>query len=169
MVVYCVYSLCFLCFFVLCISQPKKSRGVLLYRHMKCLVPWVPPEFLLALSRTLSLRSDLCHGSLFLRYPAIDIVWRGPVFLALGFLRPLALRSSTWWSPSPGWCSVQSFSWTSVLPFLTLTHALPVYNTPPVVSALASNPNGEFVTVLRLRSLCFYSFTIRHPAIRVND
>ena len=30
--------------------------------------------------------------------------------------------------------------------------ALTVYNTPPVVSALASNPNGEFVTVLCLRS-----------------
>ena len=41
---------------------------------------------------------------------------------------------------------------TSVLLFLTLTHALTVYNTPPVVSALASNPNGEFVTVLCLRS-----------------
>ena len=97
------------------------------------------------------------HDSLFLRYPAIDIVWRGPVFLALGFLRHLALRGSTWWSPSPGWCSIQSFSRKSVLPFLTLTHALPVYNTPPVVSALASNPNGEFVTVLCLRSLCLGS------------
>ena len=92
------------------------------------------------------------HDSLFLRYPAIDIVWRGPVFLALGFLRHLALRGSAWWSPGPGWCSHQSFSRTSVLPFLTLTHALTVYDTPPVVSALASNPNGEFVTVLCLRS-----------------
>ena len=109
------------------------------------------------------------HYSLFLRYPAIGIVWRGPVFLALGFLRHLALRGSAWWFPSPGWCSIQSFSRTSVLPFLTLTHALPVYNNTPVVSALASNPNGEFVTVLCLRSLCFYCFTIAHPAIRVND
>ena len=92
------------------------------------------------------------HDSLFLRYPAIDIVWRGPVFLALGFLGHLSLRGSAWWSPGPGWCSHQSFSRTSVLPFLTLTHALTVYNTPPVVSALASNPNGEFVTVLCLRS-----------------
>ena len=92
------------------------------------------------------------HDSLFLRYPAIDIVWRSPVFLALGFLRCLALRGSAWWSPSPGWCSIQSFSRTSVLPFLTLSHALTVYDTPPVVSALASNPNGEFVTVLCLRS-----------------
>ena len=57
---------------------------------------------------------------------AIDIVWRGPVSLALGFLRPLALRGSAWWSPSPGWCSIQSFSRTSVLPFLTLTHQLTV-------------------------------------------
>ena len=66
------------------------------------------------------------HDSLFLRYPAIDIMWRGPVSLALGFLRPLALRGSAWWSPSPGWCSIQSFSRTSVLPFLTLTHPLTV-------------------------------------------
>ena len=92
------------------------------------------------------------HDSLFLRYPAIDIVWRGPVFLALGFLRHLALRGSAWWSPGPGWCSHQSFSRTSVLPVLTLTHALTSYNTPPVLSALASNPYGEFVTVLCLRS-----------------
>ena len=43
------------------------------------------------------------------------------------------------------------------------------YHTPPVVSALALNPNGEFVSVLCLRSLCFYSFTIAHLAIQVND
>ena len=92
------------------------------------------------------------HDSLFLRYPAIDIVWHGPVFLALGFLRHLALRGYAWWSPGLGWCSRQSFSRTSVLPFLTLTHALTVYDTPPVVSALASNPYGEFVTVLCLHS-----------------
>ena len=92
------------------------------------------------------------HDSLFLRYPAIDIVWRGPVFLALGFLRHLALRGSAWWSPGPFWCSLHSFSRTSVLPFLTLTHALTVYITPPMVLALASNPNGKFVTVLCLRS-----------------
>ena len=92
------------------------------------------------------------HDSLFLRYPAIDIVWRGPVFLTLGFLRHFALLGYAWWSPSPGWCSHQSFSRTSVLPLLTLTHALTVYNTPPVVSALASHPNGEFVAVLCLRS-----------------
>ena len=60
LVVSCVFfSLCFLCFFVLCVSQPKKSRGVMLYGHVQCRVPWVPPEFVLALSRTLSLRSDL--------------------------------------------------------------------------------------------------------------
>ena len=79
-------------------------------------------------------------------------MWRVPVFLALGFLRQLALRGSAWWSPSFGWCSVRSFSRTSVLPFLALTHALTVYNSPPVLSALASTPNGEFVTVLCLGS-----------------
>ena len=42
------------------------------------------------------------HDSLFLRYPAIDIVWRGPVFLALGFVRYPALRGSAWWSPGLG-------------------------------------------------------------------
>ena len=102
------------------------------------------------------------HDSLFLRYPAIDIVWRGPVFLALGFLRHLALRGSAWWSPGLGWCSRQSFSRTSVLPFLTLTHALTVYNTPPVVSPLASNPYGECVTVLCLRS--HHYLTVSGPA-----
>ena len=66
------------------------------------------------------------HSSLFLWYPAIDIVWRGPVFLALGFLRHLALRGSALWSPSLGWCSIQSFSQTSVVPFLILTHTLTV-------------------------------------------
>ena len=64
----------------------------------------------------------------------------------------LALRGSAGWSPGLGWCSRQSFSRMSVLPFLTLTHALTVYNTPPVVSALASNPYGVFGTVLCLRS-----------------
>ena len=55
----CLFSFCFLCFFVLCMSQPIKSRGVVLCGHMKCRGSWVPPEFLLALSRTLSLSSDL--------------------------------------------------------------------------------------------------------------
>ena len=74
-----------------------------------------------------------------------------PCLLALGFQRHLALRGSAWWSPSPGWCSILS-SRTSVLPFLALTLAVTVYDTPPVVSALASTPNGEFVTVLCLCS-----------------
>ena len=55
----CFFSLYFLCFFVLCVSQHKKSRGVVLYGHMKCRGSWIPPEFLLALSGTLSLGSDL--------------------------------------------------------------------------------------------------------------
>ena len=40
------------------------------------------------------------HDSLFLWYPAIDIVWLGPVFLALGSLSHLALRGSVCWSLS---------------------------------------------------------------------
>ena len=55
----CFFSSCFLCFFVLCVSQPKKSRGVMLYGHMEWRVLWVPPGFILSLSRTLSLRSVL--------------------------------------------------------------------------------------------------------------
>ena len=57
----CYYdrSLCFFWLFVLCVSQPKMSRGVVLQGHRKWRVPWIPPEFVLALSRTLSLSSDL--------------------------------------------------------------------------------------------------------------
>ena len=71
-----------------------------------------------------------------------------------------------------------SQSWLVQYPVLLLdvSSALPDFDTsidsyhaPPVVSALASNPNGQFVFVLCLRSLCFYSFTIAHPAILVND
>ena len=32
---YCARSLCFFWFFVLCVSQPKISHGVVLYGHMK--------------------------------------------------------------------------------------------------------------------------------------
>ena len=52
-------ALCFFWFIVLCVSQPKISRGVVLFGHRKCRVPWIPPEFILALSRTLSLDYDL--------------------------------------------------------------------------------------------------------------
>ena len=46
------------------------------------------------------------HDSLFLWYPAIDIVWLGPVFLALGSLSHLALRDSARWSLSHGRCGL---------------------------------------------------------------
>ena len=57
----CYYdrSLCFFWLIVLCVSQPKMSRGVVLYGHRKWRVPWIPPELILSLSRTLSLSSDL--------------------------------------------------------------------------------------------------------------
>ena len=170
MVVYCVFSL-YVSFVSLFYACPSLKSPVGL-----CYMDTWSVECLGFLRDSSSHFPGLCrvvlscsHDSLSLSYAAIDIVWRGPVFLALGFLGHLTLLGSAWWSPSPGWCSIQSFSRTSVLPFLTLTHALPVCNTPPVVSALASNPIGEFVTVLCLRSLCFYSFAIAHPAIRVND
>ena len=100
------------------------------------------------------------HDSLFLRYPAID-----------SFRIPET-------SCSLRVCLVVSKSW--LVQYLVLlpdvSSALPdfdtyidSYHTPPVVSALASNPNGEFVSVLCLRFLCFYFFTIAHPAIRVSD
>ena len=57
----CYYdrSLCFFWLIVLCVSQPKMSRWVVLYGHRKRRVPWNSPEFILALSRTRSLSSDL--------------------------------------------------------------------------------------------------------------
>ena len=57
----CYYdrSLCFFWLIVLCVSQPKMSHWVVLYGHRKRRVPWISPEFILALSRTRSLSSDL--------------------------------------------------------------------------------------------------------------
>ena len=83
------------------------------------------------------------HDSLFLWYPAIDIVWLGPVFLALGSLSHLALRDSARWSLSPGRCSLQSLSQTPSLTLLTPTHDLTftilhlwyrLWHQPPMVS-----------------------------------
>ena len=77
---------------------------------------WVSPRFpghcLLFLTGS--------HDSLFLWYPAIDIVWLGPPFLALGSLSHLALRFSARWSLSHGRCGLQSLSRTPSLPLLTL-------------------------------------------------
>ena len=106
-------------------------RSLFMFLLVHCFMDTGSDECLGFLRNSSSYFPGLCrlvlicsHDSLFLRYPAIDIVCRGPVFLALGFLRHLALCGSAWWSPGPGWCSHQSFSRTSVLPFLTLTHAL---------------------------------------------
>ena len=127
MVVYCVYSL-YVSFVSLYYACPSLKSPVGLF-YMDT---W-SAEGLGFLRNSSSHFPGLCslvltcsHDSLFLGYPAIDIVWRGPVSVALGFVRPLALRGSAWWSPNPGWCSIQSFSRTSVLPFLTLTHTLTV-------------------------------------------
>ena len=145
------------------------SRGVVLYGHMKCRGSWIPPEFLLALSRTLSLHSDLLSRQ---SVPEVSsdrhsVAW------------PCLPRFRIPETPcSPRICLVVSQSWLVQYPVLLpdVSSALPdfdtfidSYHTPPVVSALASNPNGQFFSVLCLRSLCFYSFTIAHPAIRVND
>ena len=110
------------------------------------------------------------HDSLFLWYPAIDIVWLGPVFLALGSLSHLALRGSAWWSRSPGERGLQSLSRTPSLTFLTLTHELTftilclwyqLWHQPPMVSLYCG------VSVFPLLLLLVYNHA--HPAIRFND
>ena len=67
------------------------------------------------------------HDSLFLWYPAIDIVWLGPVFLALGPLSHLALCDSSRWSLSHGRRGLQFLSRTPSLPLLALTHDLTLH------------------------------------------
>ena len=85
---------------------------------------WLPSGFPPRLPGHCRLVLTGSHDSLFLWYPAIDIVWLGPVFLALGSLSHLALRGSAWWSLSPGGCGLQSLSRTPSLTFRTLTHDL---------------------------------------------
>ena len=122
----CLFSLCFLYFFVLRVPALKVPWGCAIWTHEVLRVLGFLRDSSSHFPGLCRLVLTCSPDSLFLRYPAIDIVWRGPVSLALGFLRPLALRGSAWWSPSPGWCSLQTFSRTSVLPFLTLTHTLTV-------------------------------------------
>ena len=107
------------------------------------------------------------HDSLFLWYPAIDIVWLGPVFLALGSLSHLALCDSAWWSLSPGGCSLQSLARTPSLTFLTLTHDLTLtilhlwyqlWHQPPMVSLYYL-----CLFVPSATSACLYLCTSRHP------
>ena len=107
------------------------------------------------------------HDSLFLRYPAIDVVWLGPVSLTFGYLRHLALRDSAWWSLSPGWCSLQSLSRMSRLPFRTLTHDDGLqYSSCGISSGI--NPQWWVCTVCvsmfpLLLLLVYYSGTSRRP------
>ena len=123
---------------------------------------WLPSGFPPRLPGHCRLVLAGSHDSLFLWYPAIDIVWLGPVFLTLGSLSHLALCDSSRRSLSPGRCGLQSLSRTPSLTLLTLTHDL-TYNTPPVVSAMASTPNGEFVLCVSLCSLFYFClFIIMH-------
>ena len=70
---------------------------------------WLPSGFPPRLPGHCRLVLTGSHDSLFLWYPAIDIVWLGPVFLALGSPSDLALRDSAW-------CSLESWwVWSSVL------------------------------------------------------
>ena len=85
---------------------------------------WIPTGFPPRLPGHCRLVLTGSHDSLFLWYSAIDIVWLGSVFLALGSLSHLALLVSARWSLSHGRCGLQSLSRTPSLPLLTLTHDL---------------------------------------------
>ena len=99
------YSLFVYFIFVFMVSQPKMSSGVVLWTH-DMTSDWFPCGFPPRLPGHCRLVLAGSHDSLFLWYPAIDTVWLGPVFLALGSKSHLALRDSVWWSLSPGWCSL---------------------------------------------------------------
>ena len=85
---------------------------------------WIPTGFPPRLPGHCCLVRTGSHDSLFLWFPEIDIVWLGPVFLALGSLSHLALRDSARWSLSHGRCGLKSLSRMPSLPLLTLTHDL---------------------------------------------
>ena len=137
--------------------------------HMKCRGSWVPPVFLLALSRTLSLSSDLWSRQ---SVPEVSCDRHSVAWPCLPRFRIPETPCS------PRVCLVVSKSWLVQYPvllpdigsaLLDFDTYIESYHTPTVVSALASNPNGEFVCVLCLHSLCFYSFTVARPTIQVND
>ena len=125
---YCLFSLCGFYLYYACPSLNGPvglcfwTRDMLSYWLPTGLPPRIPGHCRLVLTGS--------HDSLFLWYPAIDIVCVVPVFLALGSLSHLALRDSARWSQSQGKCGLQSLSWTPSLPLLTLTHDLTLqYNT----------------------------------------
>ena len=105
------------------------------------------------------------HDSLFLWYPAIDIVWLGPVFLALGSLSHLALRDSARWTLSHGRCGLQSLSRMPSLPLLTLIHDFTIlhlwcrlWHQPPMVSLYCL-----CLYIPSFTTACLWSCTSRHP------
>ena len=119
-----VFILCSLFVYFIYLYSPCPSLncpvGLCFWTH-DMTSDWLPSGILPHLPGHCRLVLTGSHDSLFLWYPAIDIVWLGPVFLALGSLSHLALRGSTWWSLSPGGCGLQSLSWMPSLTFLTLT------------------------------------------------
>ena len=88
----------FVYFLYLCCACPSLNCpvGLSFWTHdmmSDCLSSGIPPRLFQDSCRLVLTCS---HDSLFLWYPAIDIVWLGPVFLALGSLSHLALCSSAW-------------------------------------------------------------------------
>ena len=127
---YCLFSLCIL---FICIMRVPALNGPvgLCFWTRDMTSDWLPTGLPPRIPGHCRLVLTGSHNSLFLRYPAIDIVWLGPVFLTLGSLSHLALRDSALWSLSHGRCGLQSLSWTLGLPLLTLTHDLTLqYSTP---------------------------------------
>ena len=108
-------------FIYLCYACPSLNGPVgLLFWTRDMPSDWLPHGLPLRIPGHCRLVLTGSHDSRFLWYPAIDIVWLGPVFLAIGSLSHLAFRDSARWSLSHGRCGLQSLSRTPSLPLLTL-------------------------------------------------
>ena len=165
-----VFILCSLFVYFLYLYSPCPSLncpvGLCFWTH-DMTSDWLPSGFPPRLLGHCRLVLTGSHDSLFLWYPAIDMVWLGPIFLALGSLSHLALRVSAWWSLSPGGCGLQSLSRTPGLTFLTLTHDLTftilhlwywLWHQPPMVSLCY-----VCLFVPSFTSACLYLCTSRRP------
>ena len=161
-----IVCILFVSLFYACPSL-KKSRGVVLYGHMKCRGSWVPLEFLLALSRTLSLSSGLLSRQ---PVPGVSCDRHSVAWPCLHRFRIPKTPCS------PRVCLVVSKSWLVQYPVLLpdVSSALPDFDThwqlPYSSGGIGSGIKPHWwVSVLCLWSLYFYSFIIAHPTIWVND
>ena len=148
MVVYCVYSL-YVSFVSLFYAGPSLKSPV----GLCCIDTW-SVECLGFLQDSSSHFPGLCRlvltgspDSLFLRYPAIDIVWRGPVSLAFGFLIPLLSAGllgglhvlvGAVSSPSPGCQFCPSWLWHMPYQFTILLLWYRLWHQTPMGSLLLS-------------------------------